>query len=226
MRYLNVAIVAVIFGFLLSGCTTLQTVNKLDTAKLHNVCIVEHKEVREGVLDAIQETLHAHGIKTQLVPGSYALTNHQWKPTYQVKDVASCDAVLLYVANWTWDITMYMHFANIWVVTTDAMPVRLGDARYDSRASLKKYINAHDKIVELTEELFGLPAGAVSQQPKVIENSSKSNAITPEPKHDSPNTTSSRDDAAQLEQLKSLKDKGIITEDEFNTKKKEILERM
>ena len=61
---------------------------------------------------------------------------------------------------------MYMHFANIWVVTTDAMPVRLGDARYDSRASLNKFINAHDKIVELTTELFELPDGAVSQQHK------------------------------------------------------------
>lgn len=35
-----------------------------------------------------------------------------------------------------------------------------------------------------------------------------------------------RDEAAQLEKLKSLRERGLISEDEYNTKKKEILDKM
>jgi len=38
--------------------------------------------------------------------------------------------------------------------------------------------------------------------------------------------SSPRDDATQLEKLKGLKDRGVITEEEYNEKKKEILGRM
>ncbi len=110
--------------------------------------------MRPEVLAAIQEVLTAHNIKTQVVPGSYELKDNQWVPTYQIKDVASCDAVLLYVANWRWDVTLYMHFANIWVVSPDEKQTRLGDARYDARASLNKFINARVKIMELTRQLL------------------------------------------------------------------------
>lgn len=155
MRYMRGLFIFALSVFLLSGCTTMQNVNKVDSTKLHNVCIVEHKAVREEVLETIQEVLNARGIKTKVVQGSYEKKDNMWVPTYQIKEVTSCDAVLFYVANWKWDITMYMHFANIWAVTADEKQARLGNATYDARASLNKFIDARGKIRELTRELLG-----------------------------------------------------------------------
>jgi len=35
-----------------------------------------------------------------------------------------------------------------------------------------------------------------------------------------------KDEASQLEKLKNLKDRGLITDDEYNTKRREILDRL
>ncbi len=226
---------------ILGGCTTLQTVQKVNRTNFNNVCIVEHTAVREEVLAAIQEVLNSHGTKTQIVAGSYVKNNNMWYPTYQIKDVTSCDAVLFYVANWTWDIVMYMHFANIWVVSPDEKKTSLGGATYNARLSLNKFINARQKIMELTTELLGadiVPHSkqvAVPQQPKdesrqavVPKHSNESGEkITTVPESTLPFAdTSARDDSAQLEKLKNLMDRGIISEEEFSKKKKEILDRM
>lgn len=152
MRYRTFWVLAL---FALPACTSLQTVNKLQTQNLQRVCIVEHKAVRPEVLEAIEDVFQTRGIKTQVVRGDYRLSNNQWRPTYQVKDVTGCDAVLFYVANWHWDLATYMNFCNIWVTSAGPNPTRLGNATYDARASLNKYINADQKIRELARGLLG-----------------------------------------------------------------------
>ncbi|MGB7540397.1 MAG: Sbal_3080 family lipoprotein, partial [Burkholderiales bacterium] len=144
---------ALIMAIFLTGCTTVQQITKLDAGKVSNVCIVEHKEVRETVLETIEEGLTRHGVKYRVIPGSYVIKDNRWIPTFQSEQASDCDAVLFYVANWTWDITMYMHFANIWMTTPDRK-MRLGNASYDARASLNKFINAHDKLIELVDGIF------------------------------------------------------------------------
>ena len=84
---------------MLGGCSTVQKIQKIDRVNFNNVCIVEHTAVKEGVLEAIKETLSARGIKTHVVAGSYVKTNNMWLPSYQLSEVATCDAVLFYVAN-------------------------------------------------------------------------------------------------------------------------------
>jgi hypothetical protein len=155
MRKAKLIVMGVALAGLLAGCSTLQKVDKVEKSNLRNVCIVEHKAVRGEVLEAIQEVLISRGIKTKVVQGSYENKDNMWVPTYKINDVKSCDGVLFYVANWKWDVTMYMHFANIWMTTPDANPTRLGGASYDARASLNKFIDARQKILELTRELLG-----------------------------------------------------------------------
>jgi hypothetical protein len=144
-----------VFILLLTGCTTVQNISKLEagTNRVNLVCVVEHKAVRDTVLDVIKEGLTNHGVKYRVIPGSYQQKEKMWSPQFQQDQAAGCDAMLFYVANWNWDIAMYMHFANIWMTTPDRTR-RLGSADYDARASLNKFINAREKLLELLDGLF------------------------------------------------------------------------
>jgi hypothetical protein len=234
---------------LLSGCTTLQTVNKLEAGKVNTVCIAEHKEVRETVLETIEEGLSKHGVKYRVIPGSYVMKNNLWVPTFQIDQSAGCDAVLFYVANWNWDVTMYMKFANVWMATPDSK-TRLGGASYDARASLNKFINAHDKIIELVDGLFNdyqstnttkaAPVGSAPIAP--VQPTASGPAVLPAPTAApvaAPTTTvaavpapapvvpkATSATSQKLRELQELRKDGVITEEDFNKKKKQLLDQM
>ena len=69
---------------------------------------------------------------------------------------------------------------------------------------------------------------AVAEQPKVaiVVDSDKKNDTLKSTIPLSTNETSVRDDSLQLEKIKSLKDRGIISDEDYNKKKAEILDRM
>ena len=217
----------------LTGCTTVQRVHKLGEGKVSNICIGEHKEVREDVLKTIEEGLTRHGVKYRVIPAGYKIIDNLWRPTVQNMNLVGCDAVLFYVANWTWDVTMYMHFANIWMLTPD-LSTRLGDASYDSRASLKKYINAHNKIIELMDDLFAEYTNSstlTTGHPEQLEspvNIAKPAAVSPEIEktNSAPVNHSSTTLSDKLRELQNLRKDGLITEEEYQQKKKELLDKM
>lgn len=222
----SLLITLVSLSFLISGCTTQQKINRLEPNKVHLVCVVEHKEVKENVLETIQEGLRTHGVDYKVIPGQYKFENKLWIPTVNKGDSAGCDALLFYVANWTWDITMYMHFANIWMATPD-MQIRLGDASYDARLSMNKFINARAKILELVDGLFVQyrNPNAVSATDPVQKNSVKqsqgANSVEKANKSNSNSTT-----AEKLRELQSMKNEGLISEQDYERKKKQLLEKM
>ncbi len=221
----NSYLILLVASILFSGCTTVQKVNKLEAGKVNLVCVVEHKEVRENVLEVIKEGLTNHGVNYRVVPGSYQIKNNLWYPTVQPEQVAGCDAVLFYVANWNWDITMYMKFANLWMTTPD-IKQRLGDASYDARASLNKFINARAKILELVDGLFeqyknpGQPT--VSKVEPAQNNVSK--PLAPEVKKT--DSTSSGSTTDKLRELQALKKEGLISEDDYQKKKKQLIDQL
>jgi hypothetical protein len=143
-----------VIAITLSGCTASQIINDVDAGRVNVVCIADNQEVKATVLDTIEEGLNNHGVKFDVIPGSYELKNNFWYATVQPDLVSGCDAVLFYVTDWGWDIASYMRFANMWLVTAD-LHTRLGDASYDARLSLKKYVNAHERLLELVDGLFG-----------------------------------------------------------------------
>jgi hypothetical protein len=222
----------------MTGCTTAQNITKMDAGKVTNVCIAEHKEVRETVLETIEEGLTKHGVKYRVIPGSYVNTNNLWVPTFQTSDTAGCDAVLFYVANWNWDITMYMKFANIWMVTPDRK-TKLGNANYDARASLNKFINAHNKIIELIDGIFDeyksndSPASVQPKQASMqavpaavaapVPVATPATAPAPVAKASSAPVSST---SQKLRELQDLRKDGVISEADFQQKKKQLLEQM
>lgn len=213
-----------VISIFFSGCTTVQTVNKVEPGKVSLVCIAEHKEVRENVLEVIQEGLTNHGVRYKVIPASYQLKNKLWMPTVQLDQTAGCDAVLFYVANWTWDITMYMHFANVWMATPN-MQQRLGDASYDARASLNKFINARAKILELVDGLFAQYRNVDHVNAKVILPVVSNTPELP-PKAPQATQTTSGTTSAKLRELQTMKNDGLISDADYERKKKQLLDQL
>jgi len=141
--------------FSLTGCSIKQEISHFDTLP-EKVCLVKHKAVKEGVLDALNEGFSNHNVKTQVVEGDYVLKHKVWTPTWSPEEVAACDALGFYVANWTWDIAAYMYFVNVWITNADGSK-KLAQATYDASfggGRMDKFINAREKILELVDEML------------------------------------------------------------------------
>ena len=185
---------------LLGGCAANQEITRLTMPGPQQVCIVRHEAVKEGVLEAIQQGFESHGIPTKVVSGVYEKKHAMWMPRFYIDQVKACDALCFYVANWNWDLASYMYFANIWMATSDGK--RLAQATYDAGRVYgpNKFIIARTKILELMNDMLA--------------------DFTTSPTMATPPTESSE----RLERLEELRKKGLISEEEYKTKRRDILD--
>lgn len=221
-------ILSVVF---LTACAATQSITEFDAGAPKNICIAKHEAVKEGVLDALEEGFHRHGASTTVVRGVYVEKHNTWNPSIYPEEVQDCDAIAFYVANWAWDISMYMHFANIWVTDT-GMTRKIAQATYQSGGGPDKWINARNKILELVDEMYvAVDSGSVS----IPINSPKSNPEltqdipTPsgnEIPHEEAPLPSGDDHIEALKKLKSMYEQGLISEKEYVAEKQEILDEL
>ena len=125
---------------LLSGCNIKQNVQPATTLKTKEVCIINNPPVRAGFLTAYRQELHKKGYKTKIIAENSPLT--------------SCRVVSTYMGKWSWDMAIYLSYANINVYQYGKL---VGNATYDSRSgsgNMSKFIHADEKIQELTRQLF------------------------------------------------------------------------
>ena len=140
-----------------------------------------------------------------------------WNPRIYPDELGGCDAIAFYVANWAWDISMYMYFANVWVTDT-AMTEKLAQATYQTGGGPDKWIIARNKILELVDEIYG---SVGEQAPVVFQKAATSET---EESIISPPAPEGDDPARALQRLKDLYDQGLINESEYATEKQEILD--
>ena len=204
---------------ILSGCAAKQTISAFDEAQPKVVCVAKHEAVNEEVLEALEEGFQLHGANTRVVRGIYVEKHNLWNPQIYPNELGGCDAIAFYVANWTWDITMYMYFANIWVTDT-AMTGKIAQATYQAGGGPDKWINAKEKILELVDEMYE----SVGHQPPVSNQSSTTVGV--EIQNTPPPASDDADPATALQKLKDMYDKGLINESEYTAEKKEILDTL
>lgn len=130
----------------LSGCAINQHVKPMDRFASREVCIIENPKVKPGFLDAYKRTLTTKGYSVRQL----------------VKDASpsTCPITSIYVANWRWDLAMYMSYAEI-TVFKHGEPS--GKAIYDATrggGNMGKFIDADKKITELVDTLFPNTAGS------------------------------------------------------------------
>jgi hypothetical protein len=96
--------------------------------------------LREGFNTTYTAQLRSKGFQTrELPPGS---------------PPANCALSTTYIGTWSWDLALYMSFADIQVFENGR---RIGQALYDSTsggARMGKFIDAQRKIIEMTNQLF------------------------------------------------------------------------
>jgi len=129
-----------IAGAFLGGCAISQNVDQAHIPNAAKLCVIENDRVREGFLPELLGVLDEKGI-------SYVVTD---------KHVArsGCEWTLTYTARWSWDITIYMSYAEIRVFRNGILD---GKAIYDSTSgsfNMNKFIDSEPKIRELVEELM------------------------------------------------------------------------
>ncbi|WP_295800240.1 Sbal_3080 family lipoprotein [uncultured Microbulbifer sp.] len=125
---------------LVAGCSIQQTVEPSSVSTGGELCIVENSAVREGFLAELQSSLAANGVHYKVLPANSSLVECEWTATY--------------TARWTWDLALYMSFAEIKVYRNGAPD---GSAVYDSTrggANMSKFIDAETKIRELVDQLL------------------------------------------------------------------------
>ena len=124
----------------LTGCSIKQTVKSVELSQPMEICILKNEKVRPSFLAAYSEALKAKRVQVRTLAESASLNE--------------CPMTSTYVANWQWDMAMYMKYAEIKVYRSAAL---VGEAVYDSRmggARLDKFIIAENKIREMVDELF------------------------------------------------------------------------
>lgn len=130
----------------LGGCSIKQNVTPatLVTPASNEICMIPAQGLRESFHNAYREQLQQKGFAiVEKTPGS---------------STSSCPLATAYTANWAWDLAMYMVYADIRVFQNGR---QVGHANYDAKMGggrLDKFIDAENKIAELTHQLF--PAGA------------------------------------------------------------------
>ena len=132
---------------ILSACTITQEVEPAELEQNVNVCIIENPEVREGFLEELTSVLAAKNISHMVVNGSSIPDECKWTATY--------------TARWSWDMSLYMAYAEIKVFHNGSLD---GKAVYDSTGgsgNMNKFIKAEEKIKELVDELMQMKSASV-----------------------------------------------------------------
>jgi hypothetical protein len=125
---------------LFSGCSIKQDINAVSSIEGDEICIVNNPPVRPGFLSAMNSELTNKGYKAKVIP--------------QNSSYDSCPTVSTYHGLWSWDLAIYLSYANIKVFQNGE---QAGEALYDARSgggNMNKFINGEKKVRELTNLLF------------------------------------------------------------------------
>ena len=138
----------VVLAAAMSACSIQQAIVPAEVGPDIVVCIIENRDVRRGFLREYRSALSAKGIASKMVE-EYA-------------DIPrSCEWTSTYLGRWSWDLALYLAYAEIKVFRNDNL---IGEATYDATGGdyrLDKWIDAEVKIRELVDQLFhvgGAPA--------------------------------------------------------------------
>lgn len=124
----------------LSGCAIDQRIERSESFSEKEICVVENPDVQSSFLEAYERVLLKRAYSVRRLPAT--------------SNLRECPITSTYTANWSWDIFLYMSYANIRIFKTGR---EIGSATYDSTHSggnFGKFISAESKINELTEKLL------------------------------------------------------------------------
>ena len=129
---------------LLTGCAIEQRVERSESFAEKEICVIENPDVPASFLEAYERALLKRGYSVRRMASSSTLR--------------ACPITSTYTGNWSWDILLYMSYANLRLYKVGR---EIASVTYDSTQgghNFGKFINADSKIDEMTNQL-------VSQEP-------------------------------------------------------------
>ena len=178
----------------LSACTSI-SVQPVDPAlNVQHVCIQENTAVIiDDFVEYLQDDFTRYGITTEVIGNQ--------RPRH-------CEYVLSYTARRSWDMTPYMSTADL---TLTRNGHRIGSANYYLKGkggfSLSKYASTESKLDNVVDQLLA----GYDESPVA--------AVEP----DEADSVFSANLEAELAQLDALRDRGVITDEQYEEEKEQLL---
>ena len=179
----------------LSACTSI-SVQPVDPAlNVQHVCIQENTAVIiDDFVQYLQDDFTRYGITTEVIGNQ--------RPRH-------CEYVLSYTARRSWDMTPYMSTADL---TLTRNGHRIGSANYYLKGkggfSLSKYASTESKLDNVVDQLLA----GYDEDPVA--------AVEP----DDADSVFSANVEAELAQLEALRERGVITDEQYEDEKEQLLE--
>jgi putative oligomerization/nucleic acid binding protein len=200
-----------IAGLALAGCTTLETSPVSTKEPITFTCIRFNPDNNvDDLVSVIQSRFQYHGIQTMLIRDANL--------------PPQCQYVLEYTADRWWDLAPYMVDAKLTLTKSGVM---VGSGHYHLNGhgglSLDKWAGTASKLDPVIDAMLQNTSSAIRAPlvPTPIRNTELNSAY----QASTPGITTPQEDVyTQLTKLDDLRKKGIITDAEFDTQKKKILE--
>jgi len=178
----------------LSACTSI-SVQPVDPAlNVQHVCIQDNPQVIiDGFVEYLQDDFQRHGISTEVI-GTQRPRN--------------CEYVLSYTARRSWDLTAYMSTAAI-SMTRNGRSIANVNWRLKGKGgmSLTKFKGTESKLDDIVDQLL---AGYQAEPDSLVANVEDDSVF-------------SANVDAELQQLEALRERGVITDEEFEDEKRTLL---
>lgn len=171
---------------------------------MNHVCIEKNdKVIVEEFLGVVQDRLHTHGVSSEIYVGT--------------EPPAHCIYRMTYTALKTWDVATYLHHAEIRLYKGTS---RIGQAEYHLKGkgglALNKWASVESKMNPVIDDLLAnLKIDPTA--PKSIASPERNGGVI---------SVQSGDVYSKLSALKRLRDEGMITEQDYEQKKTELLKSM
>jgi len=193
------SIVLVFIVALTAACTSVN-IQKMDPSmQVSHVCIEDNPEVIVAdFIPVVRKGFYRHGITTEV---------------YKVQKPRHCEYHCTYTALKTWDVGTYMHHAELQLYR-GVKPVAYAEYHLKGKGgfALNKWASVDSKMNPVIDRLLS------GYTPEMVDTYRKS---IPDDSDSTETTMSSKSE--KLKELKKWANEGLITEQEYNTEKQNVL---
>lgn len=209
VRYLAKNAAVCLFIAVLCGCTSVRVRPVSADNRIDHICIQENPRVQVGDFVAVmQEGFQKHGITSQLVKESVP---------------ARCSYTSTYTARRKWDMAMYMADAQIDILHDGR---QIASANYHLKGggglSLNKWQGTREKILPVIDQLLAQvePSNHVAAAKPQASTAAAMPVAVPAA------AAASSELARKLSELKDAYDAQLITKDEYEAKRKALIDEL
>ena len=218
-KLLKLAVILTIATSLTTGCANLATSSISPSTKLSTLktmYVKHYPSDNSGVNLEIADKLRSKGVTV--------LTGPETLPS-------NIDALVTYVDKWRWDITMYMLELTITIRDPKTETILATGKSLHTSLTRKSQTEMVDEVVNniykdpnnaITANLFKNPP---SQAARTNVNSPQVALPNPANKESDAPTQMQTNFSQKLEDLKFLRKNGTITEDEYTSKRKQLIDK-